>query len=57
MLFEHAELGVFCEPVERLTARRVRASTSGIDTGATDLAAELFVLHPDGYDGPSPTSL
>ena len=41
----------FCEPVERLTGRKVRAFISGIDTEA-DLATEMFVLHPRGYDGP-----
>jgi hypothetical protein len=30
----------------------VRAFISGIDT-QTDVATELFVLHPTGYDGPS----
>jgi hypothetical protein len=42
----------FCEPIERLTGRTVRAFISGIDTEA-DLASEMFVLHPPGYDGPS----
>lgn len=52
MLFQYAEIGVFCEPVERLTGRKVRAFISGIDTEA-DLASEMFVLHPAGYGGPS----
>ena len=52
MLFQYAEVGVFCEPVERLTGRKVRAFVSGIDTDA-DLATEIFVLHPPDYDGPS----
>ena len=51
MLFQYAEEDVFCEPVERLTGRKVRAFISGIDTNA-DVATEVFVLHPDGYDGP-----
>jgi hypothetical protein len=42
----------FCEPVERLTGRKVRSFLSGIDTEA-DVATEMFVLHPAGYDGPS----
>ena len=42
----------FCEPVERITGRKVRAFISGIDTEA-DIATEMFVLHPAGYDGPS----
>jgi len=50
LLFQYAEVDEFCEPVERLTGRRVRAFISGIDTDA-DLATEVFVLHPAGYEG------
>jgi uncharacterized protein YbcI len=56
LLFQYAELDVFCEPVERLTGRRVRAFISGIDT-VGDVASEMFVLHPAGYDGPSRVQL
>jgi uncharacterized protein YbcI len=52
LLFQYAEVPRFCEPVERLTGRKVRAFISGIDTEA-DIATEMFVLHPAGYDGPS----
>ena len=52
LLFQYAETAAFCEPVERLTGRTVRAFVSGIDTHA-DLATETFVLYPAGYDGPS----
>lgn len=52
MLFQHAEMELFCEPIERLTGRKVRAFLSGIDT-VMDVASELFILHPEGYDGPS----
>ena len=52
MLFQYAEVDAFCEPVERLVGRKVRAFVSGIDTEA-DLATELFVLHPRDYDGPA----
>jgi uncharacterized protein YbcI len=52
MLFQYADVDVFCGPVERLTGRKVRAFISGIDTEA-DLATEMFVLHPRGYDGPA----
>jgi uncharacterized protein YbcI len=52
MLFQYAEVATFCDPVERLTGRKVRAFVSGIDARA-DLASELFVLHPAGYEGPS----
>jgi uncharacterized protein YbcI len=52
LLFQYADVDVFCEPVERLTGRKVRAFISGIDTEA-DIATEMFMLHPKDYDGPS----
>lgn len=52
LLFQYAEVATFCDPVERLTGRKVRAFISGIDAKA-DLATELFVLHPAGYTGSS----
>jgi uncharacterized protein YbcI len=55
MLFQYAESRTFCDPVERLTGRKVRAFISGIDTHA-DIATETFILHPAGYDGPSRTA-
>jgi uncharacterized protein YbcI len=53
MFFQYASVRDFCEPVEQLTGRKVRAFVSGIDTEADGLANEVFVLHPEGYDGPS----
>jgi uncharacterized protein YbcI len=53
MFFQYATLTDFCEPVERLTGRKVRSFVSGIDTASDGLATEIFVLHPEGYDGPS----
>ena len=50
LLFQYAEVAVFCEPIERLTGRTVRAFVSGIDTEA-DLASEMFVLYPNGHRG------
>jgi uncharacterized protein YbcI len=52
LLFQYAEVATFCEPIERLVGRKVRAFVSGIDTRA-DLATELYVLYPRGYEGPS----
>lgn len=52
LLFQYVEIKSFCEPVERLTGRKVRAFISGIDT-EVDLACEMFILHPADYDGPS----
>jgi uncharacterized protein YbcI len=53
MFFQYASVREFCEPIERITGRKVRAFISGIDTEAEGLAVEVFVLHPAGYDGPS----
>jgi uncharacterized protein YbcI len=55
LLFQYAELTLFCEPIERATGRKVRAFISGIDSVA-DIATEMFVLHPVGYDGLSRTA-
>lgn len=52
MLFQYAETEAFCEPIERLVGRKVRAFIGGIDT-EPDVAMEMFVLHPEGYAGPS----
>jgi uncharacterized protein YbcI len=51
--FQYATVEEFCEPIERLTGRRVRSFLSAIDTKVAGLAMETFVLHPDGYVGPS----
>jgi uncharacterized protein YbcI len=53
MFFQYASVREFCEPIEQMTGRKVRAFVSGIDTEAGGLSTELFVLHPEGYDGPS----
>lgn len=53
MVFQYASVGEFCEPVERLTGRRVRAYVSGVDTLVQGLSTEVFVLHPEGSDAPS----
>ena len=53
MYFQYASVREFCEPVERITGRKVRAFISGIDTQANGLSVETFVLHPAGWDGRS----
>src|SRR4051794_35064414 len=53
MLFQYSWAEQFCAPVERLTGRKVRSFISGIDAESGGAALELFVLHPDGYGGPS----
>lgn len=49
--FQYATVAEFCEPVERLTGRKVRAFISGIDTRVEGLSTEIFVLHPQGSEG------
>ena len=51
--FQYASVREFCEPVERITGRRVRAFLSGIDTQVDGLSAETFVLYPPGREGRS----
>jgi uncharacterized protein YbcI len=51
--FQYATVREFCEPIERLTGRKVKAFISGIDTEADGLAIETFILHPEGSDAPS----
>lgn len=51
--FQYASLREFCEPIERITGRKVRAFVSGLDTIENGLAVELFTLHPEGSDAPS----
>jgi uncharacterized protein YbcI len=48
--FQYASVREFCEPVERLTGRKVRAFISGIDTEVNGLSVETFVLHPAGAE-------
>jgi len=43
MYFQHATEDQFCQIIERVTGRKVRAFISGLDTGK-DVAAELFYL-------------
>jgi uncharacterized protein YbcI len=52
-LIQYATVREFCEPIERLTGRTVRAFISGIDTEVDGLSVETFVLHPAGADAPS----
>ncbi|MCW3011624.1 MAG: hypothetical protein JWO90_2028 [Solirubrobacterales bacterium] len=49
MFVQYASVADFCEPVERLTGRIVRAFISGIDA-REDVSVETFVLHPEGTD-------
>jgi uncharacterized protein YbcI len=53
VFFQYATVKQFCEPVERITGRRVRALHSSIDTMVEEQAVEVFVLYPEGEEGPS----
>jgi uncharacterized protein YbcI len=55
MFFQYATVRGFCEPVEQLTGRTVRAFISGIDTQVDGISIETFVLHPEDYTGASRT--
>jgi uncharacterized protein YbcI len=53
MFFQYSSVREFCEPVERITGRKVKAFMSAIDTEANGYVSEIFVFHPEGYEGPS----
>ena len=55
--FQYACLPEFCEPVERITGRKVRSFHSSIDTKVDGLAVESFIFYPEGEDGPSRSEL
>jgi uncharacterized protein YbcI len=46
LFFQHATETQFCEVVERILGRKVRAFISGIDT-RKDVSAELFYMEPE----------
>ena len=46
---KYATVRGFCEPIERITGRKVRGFLSGIDTEVDGLSIESFVLHPKGH--------
>lgn len=50
--FQYSSVADFCDPVERITGRRVRAFVSGTDTKVDGLSVETFVLHRAGAIGP-----
>lgn len=50
---QYAKVREFCEPIERISGRKVRSFLSATDTKVDGLSLETFLLHPAGYDGPS----
>jgi uncharacterized protein YbcI len=57
MFFQYATVREFCEPVEQVTGRKIRAFSSAIDTEVDGWVTEIFLLHPEGYEGPSRAEL
>jgi uncharacterized protein YbcI len=53
MFFQYATVREFCEPVEQITGRTVRAFHSSIDTLVDGMAVETFVFYPEGRTGRS----
>lgn len=52
---QYATVPEFCEPVERLTGRKVRAFLSGMDTERDGLSVETFVFYPFGQEEGQPS--
>lgn len=55
LFFQTATEREFCEPVERLTGRKVRAFMSAVDTLVDGLSMEIFVFYPEGEEGGKPS--
>jgi uncharacterized protein YbcI len=53
LYFQYASMREICEPIEAITGRKLKAFVSGTDSLVDGLSVETFVLHPEGYDGPS----
>ena len=55
--FQYATVPEFCQPVERITGRKVRSFQSSIDTKVDGLSVESFIFYAEGEDGPSRSEL
>ncbi|HEX5145822.1 MAG TPA: Na-translocating system protein MpsC family protein [Conexibacter sp.] len=55
LFFQTATEREFCEPVQRLTGRKIRAFMSALDTLADGLAMEMFVFYPVGEEEGKPS--
>ena len=53
LFFQYASVREFCEAIENITGRKVRAFFSAVDTHVDGMSIETFVLYPEGEDGPS----
>ncbi|MCW2985022.1 MAG: hypothetical protein JWR63_2592 [Conexibacter sp.] len=52
LYFQYASVREFCEPIERLTGRKVRSFISGTDSEVDGLSVETFVLWPADAENP-----
>jgi uncharacterized protein YbcI len=57
LYFQYATVRELCEPVERITGRKVRSFHSSTDTKVDGLSVETFVFYREGHDGPSRSEL
>lgn len=57
MFFQYATVREFCEPVERIVGRKVRAFISGMDSEINGLSIESFVFYPVGHEGAGPSRI
>ena len=55
LFFQTATERSFCEPVERLTGRKVRAFMSAIDTLVDGVSTETFIFYPVGQEEGKPS--
>jgi uncharacterized protein YbcI len=55
LFFQTATEREFCEPVERLTGRKVRAFMSAVDTLVDGLSVETYVFYPVGQEEGKPS--
>lgn len=53
LLFHYSSIKAFGAPVEHITGRTLRAFHSSTDTEVDGQSVEVFVFHPEGYEGPS----
>jgi uncharacterized protein YbcI len=53
LIFQYSSIEEFCRPVEKITGRTLRAFHSSTDTEVNGQSVEVFIFHPEGYDGPS----
>lgn len=53
MIFQYANVAEFCDPVERITGRKVKAFFSAVDVVVDGASIESFQLYPEGEDGES----